>query len=185
VIERVERLIADLSAEEWPVRWVNPGGAHLTLHFLGDTAPERAELLRLALPGVVARHQQFALRTAGLGVFPNYRRPRVIWLGLHGPTHRLDTLHRDLGELLTGLGFEMETAPPRPHITLGRLRDLRGGRAGSPAAIAAAIRARLERDGAAADEALPVPIHEVVLYRSILSRTGAHYTGVSRAPLAT
>ena len=28
-------LIADLSAEGWPVRWVTPEGAHLTLHFLG------------------------------------------------------------------------------------------------------------------------------------------------------
>ncbi len=80
--------IAKLAAEGWPVRWVQPEAAHLTLHFLGETERERAELVRLALPDVAAAHVPFDLRTAALGVFPNFRRPRVLWMGLYGPVHR-------------------------------------------------------------------------------------------------
>ena len=32
----------DAPAEGWPVRWVQPETSHLTLHFLGETEPERA-----------------------------------------------------------------------------------------------------------------------------------------------
>ena len=96
--------IAALREEGWPVRWVQPENAHLTLHFLGETEPERAELVRLALPALVAAHAPFDLRTAALGVFPHFRRPRVLWLGLHGPVHRLETLQRDLGQALAAIG---------------------------------------------------------------------------------
>src|SRR5699024_4253159 len=48
-------IIADLKREGWPVRWTNTDNAHLTLHFLGDTPPEHAELLRFALAEPVTR----------------------------------------------------------------------------------------------------------------------------------
>src|SRR5215207_10442352 len=114
----VQRLVAEeiaaLATEGWPVRWAQPETSHLTLHFLGETEPEQAELVRLAFPGVVAAHKSFSLRTAGLGVFPNFRRPRVLWLGLHGPVHRLQTLHQDLGRALQGLGFSVGDEPYHP-----------------------------------------------------------------------
>jgi len=175
---RVADLSAALADNDWPVRWVNPTGSHLTLHFLGDTAPERAALLRLALPAVVARHPAFALRTAGLGVFPNARRPRVIWLGLHGPAHRLEALHRDLGTLLRNTGFPIDDGQFSPHVTLGRVRDDAGRE------LAAAIAARLDNESALADSPLPVSVAEVVLYRSILAKQGARYEIVTRCPLA-
>ena len=50
--EGVQHLVADeiaaLAAEGWPVRWVQLETSHLTLHFLGETERERAELVRLA-----------------------------------------------------------------------------------------------------------------------------------------
>lgn len=185
VRELVAALVADLTAEGWPVRWVAAEGAHLTLHFLGETAPERAELLRLALPLVVARHAAFDLRTAGLGVFPNARRPRVIWLGLHGPAHRLETLHRDLGEALAGLGFPVGAEPLRAHVTLGRVRNT--GTPGFPLRdLPAAIRRRLAAvgdGGTAVPPARPLPVREVELVRSFLGPGGARYEAVGRYPL--
>ena len=93
--QEVQHLVAEeivkFEAEGWPVRWVQPETSHLTLHFLGETERERAELVRLALPDVIAAHKAFDLRTAAFGVFPNFRRPRVLWMGLHGPVHRLQT----------------------------------------------------------------------------------------------
>ena len=175
----VAALVAELAGEGWPVRWVAPETAHLTLHFLGDTSPERAELLRLALAPVIARHAAFDLRTADLGVFPSLRRPRVLWLGLHGPVHRLETLQRAIGGTLRELAFPIEEGPFNPHITLGRVRDLRGQEGRD---LPDAIRRRLAP--AAKPSPVPVPVREVRLYRSFLSKDGARHETVGRYPLA-
>jgi RNA 2',3'-cyclic 3'-phosphodiesterase len=174
-----------LKREGWPVRWVQPETAHLTLHFLGETAPERAELMRIALPGVAAAHAPFALRTAGFGVFPGFRRPRVLWLGLHGPVHRLETLQQDIGRKLRDLGFAAPEEPYHPHITLGRVREADGERVrlrSLPDAVKAAF---VDRDTGAAisPPATPVPVREIVLMRSHLGKDGPRYEEVASFPL--
>jgi RNA 2',3'-cyclic 3'-phosphodiesterase len=185
----VQDLIAEeivaLTAEGWPVRWVQPETSHLTLHFLGETERERAELGRLALPDVVAAHAPFALRTAGLGVFPNFRRPRVLWLGLHGPVHRLQTLQKDVGGALQGLGFAVGDEPYHPHLTLGRVRNDDGERV-RLRDLPEAVKYRfVDRDSGAAvfPRSLPVPVREVVLMRSHLGKAGARHEPIATFPL--
>lgn len=185
----VQRLIAEeisaLSEEGWPVRWVQPETSHLTLHFLGETERERAELARLALPDVVAAHAPFALRTAALGVFPNFRRPRVLWLGLHGPVHRLQTLQKDIGVALQGLGFAAGDEPYQPHITLGRVRNDDGERV-RLRDLPNAVKVRfIDRESGAAvsPPALPVPVRDVVLMRSHLGKAGARHEPIATFPL--
>jgi RNA 2',3'-cyclic 3'-phosphodiesterase len=181
----VTEQIAALTAEGWPVRWVQPETSHLTLHFLGETERERAELVRLALPDVVAAHAPFALRTAALGVFPYFRRPRVLWLGLHGPVHRLQTLQKDIGGALQGLGFAAGDEPYHPHITLGRVRNDDGERV-RLRDLPDAVKDRfVDRDSGAAvsPPSLPVPVREVVLMRSHLGKAGPRHEPVATFPL--
>ncbi|MBA3449616.1 MAG: RNA 2',3'-cyclic phosphodiesterase [Chloroflexia bacterium] len=169
--------IASLRQEGWPVRWVQPETSHLTLHFLGETARERAELLRLALPEVVAGHNPFDLRTAALGVFPHFRRPRVLWLGLYGPAHRLDALQGDIGRVLRDLSFAVSEEPYHPHITLGRVRN-DDGESVRLRDLPTAIKTRFieSSSGAAvAPASLSVPVREVVLFRSHLGKEGARH----------
>jgi RNA 2',3'-cyclic 3'-phosphodiesterase len=185
----VQRLVAEeiaaLTAEGWPVRWVQPETSHLTLHFLGETERERAELVRLALPDVVAAHAPFDLRTATLGVFPNFRRPRVLWLGLHGPVHRLQTLQKDVGGALQGLGFTVGDEPYHPHITLGRVRNDDGERVRLRDLPDAVKNRFVERESGAAvsPPSLPVPVREVVLMRSHLGKAGARHEPIATFPL--
>lgn len=185
VVRLLGDLIADLRQEDWPVRWSSPDTAHITLQFIGEVPAERAELLRLALPPTVAAHPVFNLRTADLGVFPNLRRPRVLWLGLHGPTHRLVTLQTAVTELLKELEFPLDPKPFHPHITLGRVRDTHN----TPTRhLPEAIRRRFDEEaaqgGATVEKAIPVPVDEVILMRSILSREGARHEPIVRCPLA-
>ncbi len=183
----VGREIDRLQREGWPVRWVQPESAHLTLHFLGETEPERAELVRLALPGVVATHAPFDLRTAAFGVFPSFRRPRVLWLGLHGPVHRLETLQQDIGRALRTLDIAAGEQPFHPHITLGRVRDGDGERAllrELPDAVKAAFVDRAT-GAAIATPATPVPVREVLLMRSHLGKGSPRYEEIASFPLGT
>jgi 2'-5' RNA ligase len=181
----VAEQIAALERERWPVRWVQPEAAHLTLHFLGETPPERAELLRLALPAAVGAHDAFDLRTAAFGVFPTFRAPRVLWLGLHGPVHRLETLQRDLAGTLRRLEFPIADEPYHPHITLGRVRreeEIKSQVRGLPDAIKRRF-VDAATGAAVAPPSRPVPVREVRLMRSFLERDGARYETVAAFPL--
>jgi 2'-5' RNA ligase len=177
----VDRIVELLPGADWPVRWVAPHTAHMTLHFLGDTEPERAELLRMALGPVIGRHKRFTLMTANLGVFPDERRPRVIWLGLAGETRRLVAVHGEIGETLRSLELPVEDRLLRPHITLGRVRD------NPPSGFPVALRRRLEDPAVrrlVEQAAVEVPVNEILLVRSFLGRGGARHEPVARFPLA-
>ncbi len=184
VVTLVDTMSRRLQEEEWPVRWTAPNNAHVTLHFLGEIEPERAQLLRMALGGVVAEHDRFDLRTADLGVFPNMKRPRIIWLGLYGPAHRLHTLRDALGGVLESFEFELQEKEFHPHITLGRVRDARKSRVRD---LPAAIRSRLEAAAASGEvthkNPIPIPVEEIVLVRSHLGKDGPRYEVLDRYPL--
>lgn len=184
VIDLVARTTANLQTEDWAIRWTAPGNAHLTLHFLGEVEPERVALLRLALPDLVAQHDAFALRTADLGVFPNMKRPRVLWLGLYGPAHRLQALRESIALVLDELEFEPDDKEFHPHITLGRVRNTHNARVRD---LPARIRTRFDQASESGEvthkRPLPVPVEEIVLVRSFLERRGARYDVLERFPL--
>ena len=175
VMERLGMISTRLADRNWPVRWTDPANAHLTLHFLGEVDSTRAELIRMALPGEAAKHQAFTLHTGGLGVFPDRKKPRVLWMGLDGETERLTALHAGVGTMLEQLDFEVEQRPYSPHITLGRLREQIGAERGMT--IWTTLR------GFQLGEPLAVPVDEVILYRSHLSHTGSRYEPLATAKL--
>jgi 2'-5' RNA ligase len=175
---QIAGIIGDLERDDWPVRWVSPDTGHLTLHFLGDTHPDRAELLRLALAEPISRHASFNVHTGGLGVFPNIRRPRVLWLGLEGQLQELQSLHHDIGETLRRFGFPVEAGKFHPHITLGRVRE------NPPADLAGAVERRFnEISSRRITPPTKIPVNEVVLVRSFLGKGVPRHEPVARYPL--
>lgn len=177
---KVAAVAAALEPRRWPVRWVAADSAHLTLHFLGETSAERAELLRMGLSAAVAKIAPFTLTTADLGVFPDFRTPRVLWLGLRGQTDHLAELHLAVGRQLVKLGFEADLSRFHPHITLGRVRD-------NPPAIFAPEVGKAFNDpaisGLVVDRPSAFEVNEVVLLRSFLERGGSRHEPVMRYPL--
>src|SRR5688572_18319592 len=76
------------------VRWIPTHNMHLTLKFLGDVALPHIDFLKQILIREVNSHMEFDLQIGGLGSFPNSKRPRILWLGLHAPATLL-TIQRD------------------------------------------------------------------------------------------
>jgi 2'-5' RNA ligase len=175
------RLIEGFAARNWPIRWVAADSSHLTLHFIGEVPPERAELLRMGLASTVARNRAFRLDTASLGVFPDIRNPRVLWLGLRGQTDALAALNRDLGRQLQRLDFEVEARELHPHVTLGRVREP------APSNLGGEIRQAFEDPAIRTlirEEASTFEVSEVALVRSFLERGGARHVSIAAYPLA-
>jgi 2'-5' RNA ligase len=105
-----------------PVKWVRPEGLHLTLKFLGEVEEAREGELRAALAeaaGPAGAERPVTLAIGGCGVFPDFRRPRVVWVGI-APEPALELLQDRVERAFVPLGFPAEARAFRPHLTLGR-----------------------------------------------------------------
>jgi 2'-5' RNA ligase len=112
----------ELKAEVPPrsVRWVKPGGIHLTLKFLGNVPVNRIEEIERALSQACAGFPAFSFSVGGLGCFPNPRRPRVVWVGVREESGALTRLQKAIEDGMEKLGFPPEGRRFHAHLTLGR-----------------------------------------------------------------
>jgi 2'-5' RNA ligase len=104
------------------IRWVPTQNMHLTLKFLGDTTTAYLDFLKQMLSREAESHPQFNLQLGGLGSFPNSRRPRLLWIGIHAPAD-LASLQRSIETGTSRLGYEQEERAFSPHLTIGRVRQ--------------------------------------------------------------
>ena len=104
------------------VRWVRIEGIHLTLKFMGDIEAGMVDRVLETLPVVASQFPPFKLSISGLGVFPNPRRPRVLWSGVDGEMETLEALHLAIDDALWELDLPKEQRAFSPHLTLGRVR---------------------------------------------------------------
>jgi 2'-5' RNA ligase len=116
--------VAPLRARGLPIKWVRPDGIHLTVKFLGDVDDSREPALRAALAQAAGEGPDGAARgvtvhVEGFGVFPDFRRPRIVWAGV-APDPALELLQHRVEQVFAPLGFATEARAFRPHLTLGR-----------------------------------------------------------------
>jgi 2'-5' RNA ligase len=103
------------------VKWVPESNYHLTLKFLGEIAPGDIGGLDAQLQALAAR-DCFTLSLGGWGMFPNQKRPSVLWVGVGGDIPALRQLWQDLEDRLAAGGYPRDSRWS-PHITLGRFRS--------------------------------------------------------------
>jgi 2'-5' RNA ligase len=105
------------------VKWVDPESMHLTLKFLGNIDSGLTGKITAALEEACHGIHPFSLEISGLGVFPNARRVRVVWVGLTGDIDTLSQLQKRIDDSLAPLGFTAEARSFTPHLTLARVRE--------------------------------------------------------------
>jgi 2'-5' RNA ligase len=152
--------------------WVSEPRLHLTLKFLGETEPDAVPAIRTACTAAVHVAPEHAVILGDVGAFPNLRRPRVVWMGMHD-TARLVSIAAALDHAVAALGVPAETRPFRPHVTLARVKvPLSTAEGTLLTQRAAEIRVRLR-----------VPVHEVALMQSTLGTGGPRYETLATFPL--
>jgi 2'-5' RNA ligase len=154
------------------VKWVRPQNIHLTLKFLGDTATADTDKIAEAMTLAAKNCPIVSLSVKGVGVFPNVRRPRVIWAGLNGQIETLANLQQTLDAHLADLGFARDTRAFKSHLTLGRVK----GKIASDRMLAAI-------DKLKEFESESFETHQVILFKSELRPSGAVYTRVQAIAL--
>jgi 2'-5' RNA ligase len=153
-------------------RWVPAENLHITLWFIGNVADERADEIRRAVDRPFATGA-FGLHIAGLGAFPRSGAPRVFWLGVQAGAEPLARLYAQLAMRLEPLGFAPQQHPYSAHLTIARVREMRGR---DYAGLRASLRAMPADAGTCR-------IQAVTVFCSHLSPKGATYEAVLRVPL--
>ena len=173
ILQAMSRLQEKLKREiSGRISWTKPQGQHLTLKFFGDISPEDVKIICSAVQNRVASGQSLNLKIEKMGVFPDARRPRVIWCGVTGDVEKLSGLQKQLDSDFAGIGFPAEDRPFRAHLTLGRIKDSRG--------LTGINEALVKYSAFAAGE---FNCKELILFQSKLSPQGTIYTKLAEFAL--
>jgi 2'-5' RNA ligase len=166
---QINLLKRELATEN--IKWVDLVNIHVTLAFLGDTEEYIIDEIRKMLLNKCTGYTHFSFLIKGIGVFKSINDARVIWAGLD----KFEELKLFQSIIISGLkeiGMNPEERKFSPHITLGRIKDLKN-------------RETLKHlvGNYSNHEFQKVLIEEVILYKSILNQTGPVYKPLAIIPL--
>jgi len=116
-------LINNLASTTRGVKWVNPNGLHITLHFLGYLNKAQEEQVKLVMQTFAGKFNEFQFQLGKINAFPGLARPRVIFLEcpqING--NSVFKLQELLGKKLIQAHIAVDKRDWGPHITLGRIK---------------------------------------------------------------
>jgi 2'-5' RNA ligase len=157
------------------VKWVDPGGIHLTLKFLGNIPSNRVTEITEAIEEVEQGISPFHLEISGLGAFPSLKQVRVLWVGIGGELDRLSRLQQNIDSALADLGFAKEERSFVPHLTLARIRQ--GASPLEKRSFGELVGSTIFEDK------YHIKVEAISLMRSQLTPAGAIYTCLSKVGL--
>jgi 2'-5' RNA ligase len=97
------------------IKLVEDENLHITLKFLGDVESTKLANIEQALRAV--KFKKFVIKLRGIGVFPNERYVRVVWIGCE--SHELEGLAENINDALSSY-FKQE--PFSAHLTIARVK---------------------------------------------------------------
>ena len=104
------------------LRCVSQDALHITLNFIGDVEDRETPALCKALSSRLDSHQPFEVQLDGLGAFPNFDRPRVLWIGVKEGSEEISLINQQLRETIEDFGFVQEKRF-LPHLTVARVQN--------------------------------------------------------------
>jgi 2'-5' RNA ligase len=145
------------------IKWVDSDLFHLTLKFLGEVPERKIDEISNLVDSIVSNYVPFEFIIRGVGIFGSSYRPRVVWLGIE----KNDSLTAFGNAVLDGfdkIGFKRDSQNFVPHLTVGRIKYVQDK--------------NLLRQTVSMYKNTPlqkVMVNKIVLYESILHKTGPEY----------
>lgn len=173
VRQAIAEAIAPLRVVAPDLSWIREPQLHLTVKFLGEQPEDLAPRITASMNAVCGRYRVVDAQIGGLGAFPNFRRPRVVWIGV-SPEPKLELLHHDVETACEALGLPIDGKPFRPHLTLARVKP-RAAKSDTMRNLAHAA-----KEVAFSEE---VVISSIDLMESELTTVGSRYRMLSSSPL--
>jgi len=167
--EAIARFIGNAKTSFPEAKWVNPQQVHLTLRFFGAMNSSWLPLISSITERIAASFPKIPAFISKIGVFPEPRRARVIWIGFDALAEdRIKQLAEELNhQLWEVLKIEAEEKAFVPHLTIARLRKPK----------------RVELENLRLPGKITTNLYRITLYKSTLTPRGPIYSELSFYPL--
>jgi len=106
------------------INWVKRTNIHITLSYLGDTDPDLIEDQAKDINALVESYEPIQMATDDTGVYPHANDARVLWIGASPFSNALNSLRKDLHNILGRHGYRVDNRKFQPHITVGRVKTI-------------------------------------------------------------
>jgi 2'-5' RNA ligase len=163
----IDESTTGLKTGTWDVKWVPSENLHVTLKFLGETPEDRLKEIHEKLQEISSRHEPCHLHLHSVGLFPDKKRPRVVWIDMED-SEGLIKLQEDVEESFVSIGFKNDIRHFSPHLTIGRVRSLKG-----KDSLLREMEKLRDKDFG------NIGVNKISLMKSELRPTGARYTMVA------
>ena len=121
-LQQIENEFSDLkNSLPQKIKWIASSSMHITIKFIGEFNLEHQPSIQKDLRSHLSGLGEIKLSFGKLGVFPNIKNSRVVWLGLNIPGQLIE-LARTVNLITSNYGYTPEKRNFSPHLTLGRVR---------------------------------------------------------------
>jgi len=122
--DNIEKSIGEMKLMLSPLKWVDKKNLHITLKFLGWMVDNKANDMISSVTDLAKGFGSIKINFAGLGVFPNTKHPRVIWVGIDEGGEKVKELAEKIEDRLSSKGYRKEEEREfSPHLTIGRIKE--------------------------------------------------------------
>lgn len=116
-----KKMLAAFHVKQYPnIRFILPEQLHITLHFLGTTAPEKLAEIKSLATGIAASVSRFNMQFVAFTTVIKQRKPVMIRAQLQ-ENAAFETLSRSFQKTFP----TAENRKPTPHITIARIKQLK------------------------------------------------------------
>jgi 2'-5' RNA ligase len=146
---------------------------HLTLKFFGETPLGKIEPIVFAVEKALRNVGMFELKMENIGIFGSHYQPKLIWAGVSN-SEELKPLWDNIRLQLETIGYQSDRQNFVPHLTLGRIRKL-SDKSLFQNIIEKHSKMKLQK----------VVVDKVILFESVLKKTGPTYNIIDEFSLKT
>ena len=172
--DKINGLLQKIVKTNADVKWVKPENIHITIKFLGEVEEKKVDIINCKLKETVSFFPVFDVNVRGVGSFPDWKNPRVIWIGIDRGKEELKKLVETTEEIFhKELGFKKEERDFNAHITIARVRSFDN------------ISKLKEVMDASDSEFGRFKVKELILMNSKLTPEGPIYVPISRFSLVS
>ncbi len=104
-------------------KWIEPQNLHMTFQFLGEINQEQAVSVLKNIQRIADKYKPFKVQYRSLGVFPDRKRPRILWIGVSRGENTLKRLASEISQLNRKVGIRVDSKPFHPHVTVCRIKE--------------------------------------------------------------
>ncbi len=119
---QIHQILVEKKKHLTGVKWVERENLHITCKFLGEINAQQLESLDKMLNEHFNNGFSVKIRLSGFGAFPNFKRPRVLWVGVEGEKENI----LQIWEKVENITRQMKIGDPEkdytPHLTIGRVK---------------------------------------------------------------